>query len=149
MFTFTKNKTLIRKPYLKRVKLKLNKTLHLICQARINGVKARLLIDTGASSSCIALEEQQRFDLTVDGDSFEAAGAGQGKMKAIPSQKCTLIIGRYRVEPFAFILLEMCHINATLQAQNAPPIDGILGADFLKEKKAVIDYNEMYLLINN
>lgn len=136
-------------PYSKRVKLKLSKTLHLICQARINGIKARLLIDTGASSSCIALEEQQRFDLKVDGDSFEAVGAGKDKMKAILSHKCRLSVGRHKVEPFAFTLLEMRHINATLKTQNVPPIDGILGADFLKEKKVIIDYNRMYLLINS
>jgi hypothetical protein len=34
----------------------------------------------------------------------------------------------------------MQHINATLMDQNAKPIDGILGADFLKKNRALIDY---------
>ena len=140
---------MLRRPSLKKVKIKFTKTQHLICHARINGVKARLLIDTGASSSCIALEEQQRFDLIVQGDSFEAASAGQDKMKAMLLQKCHLILGRHVVGPFAFVLLEMRHINATLQTQKVHPIDGILGADFLKDKKAVIDYSRMTLFIND
>lgn len=139
---------MFQNPPLKDIRLQLTKTQHIVCQARINGIKAKLLIDTGASNSCIALSEQERFGLIVEGEQFEAAGAGEGKMKAIPSQQSPLILGRHAVGAFSFILLEMQHINASLKSQRTDPIDGILGADFLKQKKAVIDYKKMRLVIN-
>jgi hypothetical protein len=39
----------------------------------------------------------------------------------------------------------MQHINATLMQENGKPINGILGADFLKENQAVIDYKNKSL----
>jgi hypothetical protein len=59
--------------------------------------------------------------------------------------QCDLILGRHAVGKHAFILLDMQHINATLMQENGKPINGILGADFLKENQAVIDYKNKSL----
>ena len=72
------------------VRLKLSKTNHLLCKARLNGTAAVLLIDTGASSSCIHSALQEQFNLEINGKSFDAAGAGEGKMKATQTKKCAL-----------------------------------------------------------
>jgi hypothetical protein len=131
---------LLKKLPPKKVRLKLSKTKHLICPSRINGIKAILLVDTGASSSCIALSEKERFKLSEKGTAFEAAGAGKDKVKAILSQRCHLILGRHSMGNQSFVLLDMQHINNTLAHENVAPIDGILGADFLRKNKAIIDY---------
>lgn len=136
---------MFEKATFKKIKIKLTKTHHLICQARINGSKAILLIDTGASNSCITISEKDHFKIKEKGDPFEASGAGKDKVKAILGQQCDLKLGRYAVGKHSFILLDMEYINATLANQNAKPIDGILGADFLKEKRAVIDYGNKIL----
>jgi len=140
-----KTNTLFEKATSKKIKIKLTKTRHLICQARINGSKAILLIDTGASNSCIAMSEKDHFKIKEKGDAFEASGAGKDKVKAILGHKCDLKLGRHAVGKHSFILLDMEHINATLAHENAKPIDGILGADFLKKKRAVIDYRNKTL----
>lgn len=129
----------------KQIKLKVTKTRHLICQSRINGVKAVLLIDTGASNSCIALEEKENFNIKENGEPFKASGAGKDKVKAVLGHQCELILGRHAVGKHAFVLLEMQHINATLKHENAKPINGILGADFLKKNQAIIDYKNKTL----
>ncbi len=129
----------------KHIKLKLTKTRHLVCQSRINGVKAVLLIDTGASNSCIALAEKNNFKITENGEPFEAAGAGKDKVKAILGHQCDLILGRHAVGKHAFVLLDMQHINDTLIHENGKPINGILGADFLIENRANIDYKNKSL----
>ena len=68
---------------LKQIKFKVAKTRHLLCLARINGVKALLLIDTGASNSCIALSEKENFKIREKGATFEASGTGKDKVKAV------------------------------------------------------------------
>ena len=136
---------MLKKATSKKIKLKLTRTKHLICQARINGVKAVLLIDTGASNSCIALSKKENFKIREKGDPFEASGAGKDKVKAILGKECDLILGRHKVEKQSFVLLDMQHINATLVNENASPIDGILGADFLEKNNALINYRDKSL----
>jgi len=128
-----------------QIKLQLTKTRHLVCQSLINGVKAVLLIDTGASTSCIALAEKETFNIEEKGEPFEASGAGKDKVKAIMGHQCDLILGRHAMGKHAFVLLDMQHINATLINENVKPINGILGADFLKKNQAIIDYKNKVL----
>ena len=128
-----------------QIKLKLTKTRHLVCQSRINGIKAVLLIDTGASTSCIAHAEKETFNIEEKGEPFEASGAGKDKVKAVLGHKCDLILGRHAIGKHAFVLLDMQHINATLIKETAKPIDGILGSDFLKNNRAIIDYRNKTL----
>ena len=128
-----------------QIKLKLTKTRHLVCQSRINGVKAVLLIDTGASTSCIAHAEKETFNIEEKGKPFEASGAGKDKVKAVLGHQCDLILGRHALGKHAFVLLDMQHINATLMNENVKPINGILGADFLKKNQAIIDYKNKVL----
>ena len=127
------------------VSLHNTKTRHIICKAHINGVAAQLLIDTGASSSCVHSILEEKFHLRSRGNSFDAAGASQGKMQAFLTRKATLKLGRHDVGKLAFVLLDLSHINETLISQGALPIEGILGADFLKKKKVSIDYRTQKL----
>ncbi len=88
---------------------------------------------------------KKKFRLRSKGDSFDAAGASQGKMPAFLTRKATLKLGRHDVGKLAFVLLDLSHINKTLISQGALPIEGILGADFLKKKKVSIDYRTQKL----
>ncbi|MEC7619743.1 MAG: hypothetical protein VX714_03295, partial [Bacteroidota bacterium] len=67
------------------------------------------------------------------------------KVKAIMGHQCDLILGRHAMGKQAFVLLDMQHINATLMNENVEPINGILGADFLKKNHAIIDYKNKVL----
>jgi hypothetical protein len=131
---------LLKKASTRKVKLRLTKTRHLICRARINGLKAVLLIDTGASSSCVALSKKNHFKIKEKGDHFKASGAGKDKVKAVLGHGCDLTLGRHSTGKQAFVLLDMQHINTTLVKESTQPIDGILGADFLRKNGALIDY---------
>lgn len=127
------------------VSIQFTKTRHIICKAHINGVAAQLLIDTGASSSCVHSELQEYFKLRMKGEAFDAAGAGHGKMKAVLTRKSKFQLGRHEVGKQAFVLLDLTHVNATLETQGAAPIEGIIGADFLKKNKVIIDYRSRKL----
>ena len=138
---------MFKKTFPKQIKLKLTKTRHLVCQSRVNGVKAILLIDTGASNSCISHAERENFKIEENGEPFQASGAGKDKVKAVLGQQCDLILGRHSIGKHAFVLLDMQHINASLIHEKAKPINGILGADFLKKNKAIIDYRNKLLIL--
>ena len=118
------------------------KSNHILCKARINGRKANLLIDTGASNSCIHSELQNYFELKKDGEPFKASGASEGKMEAIMTLNCNIKLGKKFNGKQAFALLDLSHVNRTLTDQGIQEIDGVIGADFLKENKATINYFE-------
>ena len=129
----------------RKVNIRITITNHLSCKARINGVKANLLIDTGASNSCIALSQKKYFGIKEKGNPFEAAGAGEVKMKAILA-KVNLILGRHLIGQQSFMLLDMQYINATLVKEGGITIDGILGNDFLRKYKVIIDYTDKKMI---
>ena len=59
--------------------------------------------------------------------------------------KSKLKLGRHEVGKLGFVLLDLTHINVTLSSQGASPIEGIIGADFLKKNKVMIDYRNRKL----
>ena len=122
-------------------KLKVLKTKHILCKAWINGKEAKLLVDTGASNSCIHSDLQDHFELQKYGEPFQASGASDGKMEAIMTLNCNIKLGRNYKGKQAFVLLDLSHVNDTLNTQGVEKIDGVIGADFLKENNAVIDYS--------
>ena len=122
-------------------RLSFSNTKHLLCKAKINGKTAMMLIDTGASNSCIHSELKEHFELQEKGDPFDAAGASEGKMQAVMTLECKIQLGRSFRGKQAFVLLDLNHVNTTLNSQGTVKIDGIIGAEFLKKNKAIIDYS--------
>ena len=140
-------KDLLNKQQFVKVKLYKIKTQHLICFGSINNVKATFLIDTGASNSCISLENIDVYDLKTEGEKFEASGASDKKMEAILSNECGFKLGRFSMKKQKFVLLDLNHINSLLESQNVKKINGIIGAEFLKATKAIIDYDNLDLFL--
>ena len=140
-------KDLLNKQQFVKVKLYKIKTQHLICFGSINNVKATFLIDTGASNSCISLKNIDVYDLKTKGEKFEASGASDKKMEAILSKECKFKLGRFSMKKQKFVLLDLNHINSLLESQNVKKINGIIGAEFLKATKAIIDYDNLDLFL--
>ena len=140
-------KDLLNNQQFVKVKLYKIKTQHLICFGSINNVKATFLIDTGASNSCISIENIDVYDLKTEGEKFEASGASDKKMEAILSKECKFKLGRFSMKKQKFVLLDLNHINSLLESQNVKKINGIIGAEFLKAAKAIIDYDNLNLFL--
>ena len=137
---------LLKKGYTK-VKLKLTKTNHFEIKATINGVKGLFILDTGASSSCVGFEAIETFKLKAKDSDVKAAGAGATNMLTQVSKKNSLKIGKWKHKKVALILFNLTHVNTALISHNAKPVDGIIGADILKQSKAIIDYEKKYLYL--
>ena len=132
-----------------RVKLKKTITNHFEIKARINKTKGRFILDTGASKSCIGIEDAEDFNLLTEESEHKASGAGPSEIDTLMSRKNTLEIGKFILKRTELILIDLQHINNALEKQNAEPVNGIIGADILIKGKAIIDYDKKYLYLFN
>ncbi len=130
------------------IKLKKTKTNHFELKAKINGSKGRFIIDTGASNSCVGIEEALLFDLATEESEHKATGAGNAEIDTQLSQNNKLSIDSFKLKKVNLILLDLSHINNALIKQKAKPVNGILGADILERGKAIIDYNKKRLYLS-
>lgn len=130
------------------VKLKKTKTNHFELKAEINGKKGRFIIDTGASNSCVGLEEAELFDLVTEESDHKATGAGNAEIDTQISQGNKLSIDGFKLKKVNLVLLDLSHINGALVKQKAKSVNGILGADVLERGKAIIDYNKKRLYLS-
>lgn len=132
-----------------RVKLKKTITNHFEIRARINKIKGRFILDTGASKSCVGIQDAEIFNLLAEESEHKASGAGPSEIDTLMSRKNAMEIGNFKLKQTQLILIDLQHINNALQKQNAEPVNGIIGADILIKGKAIIDYNKKYLYLLN
>ncbi|MCK0131978.1 retroviral-like aspartic protease family protein [Flavobacteriaceae bacterium F08102] len=140
-------KYLVRKKY-EIVKLKRTTSNHFEIKVKVNGVKGRFILDTGASNSCMGLSEIEKYKLNPEISEQKAAGAGSTEIETQIAQNNKVKIGGFTLKKVPLVLLDLSHINTALTMQDAKKVQGIIGADLLTKSKAVIDYNKkkLYLL---
>jgi len=139
-------KILTKKKYIK-IKLKKIATNHLELKAKINGVKGRFILDTGASNSCVGLKSIEHFNLETEESDTKAAGAGATDMETLISTNNQLKIDKWQTNTFNLVLFDLSHVNTALLQHNAKEVTGIIGADILQKGKAIIDYNKNVLYL--
>ena len=139
-------KILKKKKYIK-IKLKKIATNHLELKGRINGLKGRFILDTGASNSCVGLDMIDYFNLDAQESETKAAGAGATDMETQQSDNNLLKIGDWRTSKCHLVLFNLSHVNTALTQHNADKVHGIIGADILRKGKAIIDYSNNILYL--
>jgi len=123
-----------------RIPLKKLKSGHYKFIAKINSVKGEFILDTGASTSCIGFLSVDLFLLKNETSKIKASGAGATNMKTEIAKNNTLSIQSWKTTNIDFVIFDLSHVNEALQQVQENPIHGIIGADFLKQTRAVIDY---------
>ncbi|WP_276168081.1 retropepsin-like aspartic protease family protein [Zobellia alginiliquefaciens] len=141
-------KRFLRKKKYTQIPLKLTQTDHFEILAKINGIKGRFILDTGASNTCIGIDKIAQFGLASEASEVKAAGAGATDMETLISTKNKIEIGNWKKKNLKIVLFDLIHVNQALTAHNALPVDGIIGADVLKKAKAVIDYDKSYVYLS-
>ena len=129
------------------IKLKKTITNHFELAVKINNVKGRFILDTGASNSCVGFDQAETFHLETQESEHKASGAGTTEIETKISKKNKLKIGKYQLKKISLILIDLMHINHALTKQKARPIQGIIGADVLHKGEAIIDYKKKYLFL--
>jgi len=131
------------------VKIKLTKTAtnHFELKAKINGVKGRFILDTGASSSCVDFDMIEHFKLDATESKVKAAGAGASEMDTQQAVKNSIKISDWTFKNFNLVLFDLTHVNTALENHGATTVDGIIGADILELGEAIIDYKKKRLYL--
>ena len=122
---------------------------HLMIKAKINGKKANILIDTGASRTVFDSEQIKNF-IPENHDEFEdneklSTGLGTSSLVSQATIIKKLQFGNLIIKNYTAVVLDMKHINQSYTTLNFPAIDGVLGSDLLSKYKAVIYYKEKIL----
>ena len=123
-----------------RIPLKKLATGHYLFSAKINGSSGNFILDTGASTSCVGFTDSAHFLLVSEESIIKAAGAGAVNMETMLSRKNKFSIADWEIKNMDFVLFDLSHVNEALLQANEDAIHGIIGADFLKQHRAVIDY---------
>ncbi len=137
----TLKKFLKKKNYV-YIPLVLTATDHFEINAKINSIKGRFILDTGASNTCIGMDRIEHFNLISQESKIKAAGAGATNMETLISKKNAIDLRSWQFKKLKIVLFDLKHVNEALTAHNAEPVDGIIGADILKKSKAIIDYDK-------
>lgn len=118
-------------------------------QANVNGRKALWLVDTGAAITLLDSNISRAAGVKVNRTEFTVGGAGGGRRRIGIGVVQNLRLHSMHVHSAVIAVSDISANNASLQEQGKPPIDGYLGADFLREKGAVIDCSQMRLYLKN
>ena len=128
-----------------------NDGYHLITTILINGKKALLIIDTGASRS--VFDETRIIDFIGHSNLAEhdklSTGLGTNTMTSKKVMLDTLDLNGLILNNYEATLLNLHHVNESYQKIGLAPIDGILGGDILMNYKAVIDYKNEVLVLEH
>ena len=143
--SITLNKFLKSEGY-SSVKLIFLKTKHYLIEAKVNSIKGRFILDTGASNSCICTSLEDKFKM-ISEDSKEKASSANSEMTHTKISKNNRIqIDKWNSNA-SLITFDMSHINNALSQKKVDPIDGIIGADVLKKSKSILDYKSNKLFM--
>ena len=141
----TLNKFLKESGYVK-TNLDFLKTKHYSLEAKINGIKGKFILDSGASNSCICTTLESNFNIISKETTEKASSATSEIGNTKISKNNTIQIGKWE-NKINLITFDMSHINRALSEKKIDSISGIIGGDILKNSKAILDYksDKLYL----
>lgn len=138
-------KTITKEKVQKTIALIHHKYLYFI-RVKLNNRNATLLIDTGAASSLLDINQANEYDFKYNATNGTFAGVGG-------------LSSKYKLSQYKFnhdsCALNVFPLGADLKfvtesfEESGMPIAGILGSDFLRTHDAIIDYKNQTLIINN
>ena len=119
----------------------------IVIQAKANGREVTLIVDTGASRTCFAESSAARLGLTAGRVEQIAVSFAIEKKTKASSRLESLDIGSLHLTNFETWLVDFSYLNMIVQMKGEEFCDGVLGADILTSKSAVIDYKcrKLYL----
>ena len=121
---------------------------HLIVRALINDKPARLVVDTGAPVSAIALNRRKYFGLTsipIKSNLPTRLHINGGFNSVAIARRFKLGVLGLLDEPV--VLIDLSSSSRAAKALDEEPIDGILGADILFPTSALVDCQTQTLIL--
>jgi len=126
---------------------------HLFIDCWINGKKANMLVDTGASKTVFDLN---RVDLFFEKKKRKSkikdklsTGLGTNSMESSFVRLEEFEISGITFWNYQAILLDMSHVNQSYSLLKLPAVDGVIGCDILSDYKAVIDFDKKIMKLKD
>jgi predicted aspartyl protease len=125
----------------------LTRVNHIVIHAQANDEDVVLIVDTGASRTCIAESCAERLGLTFGAAEPVAASLALPKKTKSLTKLESLDIGALHLTDFETWIVDFSYINMVVGMKGEELCDGVLGTDILARKSAVIDYkgHKLYL----
>ncbi|MBP5496238.1 MAG: aspartyl protease family protein [Bacteroidales bacterium] len=122
---------------------------HTLLSGSVGGHRVRIVLDTGASHSCIdKLFVNQIFpEMNLERNEGVNAGIASTGFEVLVADLPDVRIGRFHLKTFPnTAVIDFSHINGAYRMLHRKPFQMILGNDFCVNHKAVIDYDrELFL----
>ncbi len=125
---------------------------HLMVQVHVNGIPARMLLDTGASRSVFDKDRIGRFfegrNPVLEENEQKSTGLGTRDMQSQALYLQELRIGELIIKKYPAVVLDMSHVNHSYEELGLEAIDGVIGSDILMKYGGLIDYGKQLMRIN-
>lgn len=118
---------------------------HLHLTMKINGVEGRFILDTGAGATVIEKSIYEKFKLAVEDSGTKASGAGGTNLDLKQSAGNDVVIKGVKKKDITLYIMDLSHVNDAMEKMDIEPVDGVIGADLLKEYGMIIDYPNLML----
>jgi hypothetical protein len=122
---------------------------HLLVKCKIGKQPVNLIVDTGASHTCIdkTLIQNVFHDILLTPSDTRNVGLGgsdwQGLTAIVPDFK----IGRRQFAPYLVHIIDFQVINAAYEQMKLPGVHGILGCDFCIKHKVGLHFSSSPTLV--
>lgn len=115
---------------------------HYLLRTTVDSISILLILDSGASGTLIFDSERaQRASLRYIDSVDVASGLGATGMKIQHAKAYNIGIGDLLIDSMSVSVLDLSHVTSAFSRGGIADIDGVLGAEFLKDKKGIVDYN--------
>ena len=105
-------------------------------------------MDTGAGGTCIDQAMLQHYGLTLARRSRRGGGVGSSTMQLTSIGKHDLSLAGMDLSSVRLHAIDLSHVNASLVSVRVKPIAGVIGADILMDRNAIIDYSRRCIIMS-
>lgn len=131
------------------VPFKREKSGHITVIAHLAGEPVRFVVDTGAGGTCIHSDLLDKYGLKLTARTRRGGGVGTSTMTMATVAAHNLSLEDVDLSSFKLIALDLTHVVAGLAKVKVEAIVGVLGADVLHRRNAVIDYVRSIILLSH
>ena len=121
----------------------------ILVEARLNGKAARMIVDSGASHTCIDANRLSQYvdHAEVEHREGQTAGVGGQQTERQVVSIGSLGIGEAELRDMEVAVIDLGNVRATGVPYGLPDFAGIVGGDVLRRIRATISYRRRTLTV--
>lgn len=118
-------------------------TGHFAIRGQVGEEALELIVDTGASHTVIDAVRAERFGLLSEDRGGRVTGVGATSQSVESGMLHDVRIGPLSMDRMRVSVMDLSAVNSVLARLGSPAVDGIVGADVLIRRNAIIDYGAL------